>query len=186
MGKVIYSMNVSLDGFVNTAERSLDWVQMDEELHFWFNEHAREASAFVYGRRLYQVMTGYWPTAGSDPAASPAMLDFAGIWNPKPKIVFSNTLESVGWNSRLVKGDVGVELDRLKAEFDGDLEIGGATLAAAFIERGLVDEYRLVIHPVVLGSGTPFFPNGSGRLQLRQFDTRRFESGAIYLGYTRV
>jgi dihydrofolate reductase len=186
MGKVVYSMNVSLDGYVNTSEGSLDWIDMDEELHFWFNEHARNASAFVYGRRLFETMSGYWPTAQDDPKATPAMVDFAQMWNPKPKTVFSHTLESVGWNSRLVRGDVEAEVGRLKAEFDGDLEVGGPTLAAELIERRLIDEYRLVIHPVVLGSGTPFFPESSPRIPLRLIETRQFASGAIYLGYAAV
>src|SRR6266540_6648201 len=158
MGKVIYSMNVSLDGFIETPDHSLDWVAMDEELHTWFNDEARDTAAFLYGRRLYEVMTAYWPTAESDPAATPAMLEFARIWNAKPKIVFSKTLSSVVSNSRLATGDVAEEVGKLRGEFDGDLSVGGATLAAAFIERGLVDEYRLMIHPVILGAGTPFFP----------------------------
>ena len=139
MGKVVYLMNVSLDGFVNTADGSLDWTLVDEELHSWFNEHEREAGAFVYGRRLYEVMAAYWPTAENDPAATPAMVEFARIWNPKPKVVFSTTLESVDWNSRLVHGEVGAELKRVKAEFGGELHIGGPSLAAQLIERDLVD-----------------------------------------------
>ena len=103
-------------------------------------------------------MNAYWPTAESDPAATEAMLDFARIWNAKPKIVFSTTLDRVEGNSRLVRGDVGEVLAQLRTEFEGDLEVGGPTLAAAFIERGLVDVYQLVVHPVVLGAGTPFFP----------------------------
>jgi dihydrofolate reductase len=186
MGRVVYSMNVSLDGYVNTSEGSLDWIVMDEELHFWFNEHARSAGAFVYGRRLYEIMSGYWPTAVDDANATPAMVDFAQIWSPKPKVVFSNTLDSVGWNSRLVSGEVQPEFERLKAEFDGDIEVGGPTLAAQLIERRLIDEYRLVIHPVVLGSGTPFFPEDSPRFPLRPIEQRQFASGAIYLGYAAV
>ena len=86
MGKVVYLMNVSLDGFVNTADGSLDWTLVDEELHSWFNEHEREAGAFVYGRRLYEAMAAYAPTPENDPAATPAMVEFARIWNPKPKV----------------------------------------------------------------------------------------------------
>ena len=186
MGKVVYLMNVSLDGFVNTADGSLDWTLVDEELHSWFNEHEREAGAFVYGRRLYEVMAAYWPTAENDPAATPAMVEFARIWNPKPKVVFSTTLESVDWNSRLVHGEVGAELKRVKAEFGGELHIGGPSLAAQFIERDLVDEYGLVIHPEVLGAGTPFFPKDSTRIRLRQVDMRRFVSGVVYIRYGRA
>ena len=183
MGRLIYLMNVSLDGFVETPDRSLDWATVDEELHTWFNHQERATAASLYGRRLYELMNAYWPTAGSDPDATPAILDFARIWNDKPKIVFSRTLDAVEGNSRLVRGDVGEELTKLRTEFDGDLEVGGPTLAAQFIERGLVDEYRLVVHPVILGAGTPFFPALSRPVGLELRETRTFESGAIYLGY---
>jgi dihydrofolate reductase len=183
MGKLIYSMNVSLDGFVETPDHSLDWADVDDEVHTWFNDRARAADAFIYGRRLYEVMAAYWPTAESDPAANEPMLDFARIWNPKPKAVFSTTLETVEWNSRLVSGDVGEELAKLRKEFDGDLDVGGPTLASAFIERGLVDEYRLLVHPVILGAGTPFFPKLSHGIGLRLLETRTFGNGAVYLGY---
>ncbi|MBA2381234.1 MAG: dihydrofolate reductase family protein [Chloroflexi bacterium] len=183
MGRLIYLMNVSLDGFVETADQSLDWTVVDDELHAWFNDQTRAIDASLYGRRLYEVMTAYWPTAESDPAATPVMLDFARIWNAKPKIVFSTSLESVEGNSRLVRGDVGEELSKLKAEFDGDLEVGGPTLAAEFIERGLVDEFQLVVHPVILGAGTPFFPALAKPIGLRLRETRRFASGAMLLDY---
>jgi dihydrofolate reductase len=183
MGKLIYSMNVSLDGYVETPDHSLDWVAMDEELHTWFNDRARETDAFLYGRRLYEVMAAYWPTAESDPSATDYMLDFARVWIEKPKVVFSSTLAAVDWNSRLVNGDVGEELARLRTEFEGDLAVGGPTLASEFIRRGLVDEYRLVVHPVILGAGTPFFPKLETPMGLRLTETRRFNSGATYLGY---
>ncbi len=183
MGRLVYSMNVSLDGYVETLDHSLDWTTIDEELHTWWTERSREADAFIYGRRLYETMAAYWPTAEADPSATEYMLEFARVWNPKPKVVFSSSLKSVAWNSRLVNGDVGEELARLRAEFDGDLDLGGPTLAAQFIRRGLVDAYGLVVHPVVLGAGTPFFPALDGALRLRQTETRRFRSGAIYLGY---
>lgn len=183
MGKVVYSMNVSLDGFVETPDHSLDWANVDEEIHRWFNDESRAAGAFVYGRRLYEVMAAYWPTAESDPAATPAMVEFAQIWNPMPKVVFSSTLDSVQWNSRLARGDVGDEVERLRAEVDGEISIGGPTLAAELIRRGLVDEYRLAVHPVVLGAGTPFFPALDRPLKLRLLDTRRFGSGAMVLTY---
>jgi dihydrofolate reductase len=183
MGKVIYLMNVSLDGFVETPDHSLAWTKVDDELLAWFNDRVQEAGAFVYGRRLYEVMASYWPTAEADPAATPVMVEFARIWNPNPKIVFSSTLTSVDWNSRLTRGDVGDELERMRAEIDGDLHVAGPTLAAEFIRRGLVDEYRLVVHPVLIGAGTPFFPPLDRPLDLELVDTRTFASGVIYLGY---
>jgi dihydrofolate reductase len=106
MGKLIYSLNVSLDGFVETVDHRLDWTAVDDELHTWFNDQVRTLDASLYGRRMYELMSAYWPTAESDPAATEPMRDFARIWNAMPKIVFSTTLDSVDWNSRLVAGDV--------------------------------------------------------------------------------
>ena len=183
MGKLTYMMNVSLDGFVETPAHDLDWATVDEELHFWFNEQARQTDASIYGRRMYELMTAYWPTAESDPSATPAMREYAGIWQATPKVVFSSSLASVEGNSRLVRGDVGEELVRLREEFDGDVDLGGPTLAAEFIRRGLVDEYRLLVHPVILGAGTPFFPTLDRPIRLRLTETRTFESGVVYLGY---
>jgi dihydrofolate reductase len=100
VGRLIYSMSVSLDGFVETPSRSLDWVLVDDELHAVFNDEARAMGAFLYGRRMYELMVAYWPTAETDPSATPVMREFARIWRDKPKIVFSRTLERVDWNSR--------------------------------------------------------------------------------------
>jgi dihydrofolate reductase len=183
MGKLIYSLNVSLDGYVETPDRGLEWAKVDEEVHAWFNDQSRQLQASIYGRRMYELMAGYWPMAESDPTATPAMLEFARIWKPMPKVVFSSTLSEVHWNSRLVNGDVEEQLVRLRTEFDGDLDVGGATLAWAFIQRGLVDEYRLVVHPVILGAGTPFFPPVAQPIRLRLQETRTFASGVVYLGY---
>jgi dihydrofolate reductase len=184
VGKLIYMLNVSLDGYVETPDHSLDWTIVDDELHAWFNDQTRQLDASLYGRGLYELMAAYWPTAESDPSTTETEREFGRLWNAMPKIVFSSTLESVEWNSRLVRGDVGEELARLRTEFDGDLDVGGATLASAFIRRGLVDEYRLVVHPVVLGAGTPFWPRLDAPIRLRLTETRRFESGVLYLGYT--
>ena len=184
MGRLIYLMNVSVDGFVETPEHSLDWGLVDEELHAWFNDVTRELDASLYGRRLYDVMAAYWPTGETNPQSDEVMREFARIWNAMPKIVFSETLPEVHWNSRLVRGDVGEVLARLRTEFDGDLGVGGPNLAAQFIQRGLVDEYWLVVHPVALGAGTPFFPVLDAPLRLRQIDERTFASGVQFRRYT--
>jgi dihydrofolate reductase len=185
MGKLIYLLNVSLDGYVETPDHGLDWTSVDDELHEWFNDQTRQLDASLYGRGLYELMSDYWPTAQSDPSATAPMREFARIWLDMPKIVFSSTLQDVQWNSRLVRGDVGDELARVREEFDGDIDVGGATLAASFIRRGLVDEYRLVVHPVAIGSGTPFFPPLDSPITLRLTDTHVFRSGVTYLCYTR-
>lgn len=182
-GKLIYLLNVSLDGFIETADHSLDWTIVDDELHTWFNDQMRTFDASLYGRRLYELMAEYWPTGEDDPAATEPMREFARIWNPMPKIVFSTSLRHVEHNSRLVNGDVGAVLDRLRGEFDGDLAVGGPNLAGQFVRRGLVDEYRLVIHPVVLGAGTPFWPELERPLRLRLVETRTFTSGVALRSY---
>jgi dihydrofolate reductase len=184
MGRLIYALNVSLDGYVETPDKGLDWTVVDDELHGWFNDRMRALDASLYGRGLYETMAAYWPGSASDPDATPVMLEFGEIWRATPRFVFSSSLESVESNSRLVRGgDVGVELGRIREEFDGDLEIGGATLAASFIRHGLVDEYQLIVHPVAIGGGTPYFPPLDAPLRLRQVESHRFASGVVYLGY---
>lgn len=183
MGKLIYTMNASLDGYVETVDHSLDWTVLSDELHQWFNDQFRTIEASLYGRRLYEVMAAYWPTGESDPDGTEVTREFARIWNAVPRIVFSTTLDHVEWNSRLVSGDVGEIYGRIREEFSGDLEVAGPTLAAQFIERGLVDEYQVVVHPVVLGGGTPFFPSLDARIQLRLLEERQFASGVTLLRY---
>ncbi len=186
MRKVIYSMMVSLDGYVERTDRSLDWAIVDEEIHTFANDQASEMGAFLYGRRLYEVMAGYWPTADADPAAPAFVLDFARIWMSKPKVVFSRTLDGVDWNSRLVRTDLAGEITKLKGEPGGDLELGGPNLAGQVIRLGLVDEYRLIVNPVVLGGGTPFFSAVDSPISLRLLEARTFRSGVVYLRYERA
>jgi dihydrofolate reductase len=183
MGRLIYGLSVSLDGFVETPSRSLDWVRVDEELHSFFNEQGRELGASIYGRRMYELMAGYWPTADRDPSATPAELEWARIWRDLTKIVFSRTLDEVSWNSRLVRGDPVEEVTRLKAESDFDMDVAGPTLAAPLIRAGLVDEFRLFVQPVVLGEGTRFFPDMANRIDVELLETRTFGSGVVYLRY---
>ena len=183
MGRLIYGLSVSLDGFVETPARSLDWVLVDEELHSFFNDQTRELSTSLYGRRMYELMTAYWPTAQSDPTATPATLEFAQIWKDLPKIVFSRTLEAVDGNSRLVRGDVVEEVSRLKAQPDFDMDVSGPTIAAPLIRAGLVDEFRLYVQPVILGAGTSLLPELEDHIGLRLLETRTFGSGVVYLRY---
>ena len=185
-GKLIYSMNVSLDGFVETPDHGLDWAAVDEEVHTWFNDQARTLDATLYGRRMYELMAAYWPTGEDDPAATDAMREYSSIWKPMPKIVFSSSLEHVEHNARLVRGDVGTVIEELRREFDGDLDVGGPDLAGQFVRRDLVDEYRLVVHPVVLGAGTPFWPELDAPLHLRLVETRAFAAGAEARSYVPV
>lgn len=185
MSKLIYSMSVSLDGYVATRDCSLDFVHVDEELHEFFNDEARSVATMLFGRRMYELMVLHWPTRDQDPDATPVERDFARIWRGKPKVVFSSTLEKAEWNTRLVRGDPVEEVRRLKEQPDNDMDVGGPTLAASLIAADLVDEYRLYVNPVVLGAGIPFFPKLEQSLDLRLLETRRFDGDVVYLRYER-
>ncbi|ORB28519.1 dihydrofolate reductase family protein [Mycolicibacterium parafortuitum] len=183
MGRLIYGMNVSLDGYIADARGDIDWSDPSEELHQYWNDFERETALAFYGRRLYELMSAYWPTADQDPDVPPLIADFAQIWRDMPKVVFSRTLESVDWNSRLERGDPVEVVRKLKAETDGQLEVAGATLAAPIVRAGLVDEYRLVIGPTAVGGGIPFFPTLPSWISLRLMESRTFPGGAILVRY---
>jgi dihydrofolate reductase len=178
MRKLIYSMGVSLDGFIAAPDGEIDWSAPDEELHRFHNQQARETGAHLYGRRLYEVMR-YWETAEENPSAPEHELEFARIWKDTPKIVFSKTLEKVEGNAKLVGDNVAEEVARLKEEPGNDLAVGGAGLASSFIKLGLIDEYRLFVSPVVLGGGTPYFPALDERINLELVETRTFGSRVV-------
>jgi dihydrofolate reductase len=182
MRKVIYSMGVSLDGFIAGPDGEIDWSEPDEELHRFHNEQAREMGAHLYGRRLYKVMR-YWETAEDNPSAPEHELEFARIWKAMPKVVFSRTLETVEGNARLVKNNIAEEIARLKEQPGMDLGVGGAGLASSFMKLGLIDEYRLFVHPVVLGGGTPYFPPLDERINLKLVETLTFGSRVVYVRY---
>ena len=183
MGRLIYGFTVSLDGYIADAKGSIDWSDPSEELHQYWNDFERDTACAFYGRRLYDLMSAYWPTADADPDATPMIVDFARIWRAMPKVVFSQTLESVDWNSRLERGNPVEVVARLKAETDGQLEVAGATLAAPIVQAGLVDEYRVVVAPTVVGGGTPFFPTLPSWISLRLLENRTFPGGTVLLRY---
>lgn len=185
MRKVIYLMNVSLDGFIEGPNRELDWTSVDEELHGFFNDQQRDIDTLLYGRRLYEVMT-YWETADADPSLSEVEREFARIWKNSAKIVFLKTLEHVRGNARLARSDIAEEITKLRQQPGKDLGVGGPSLASTVMQLGLIDEHRLVVHPVVLGSGTPFFPALGHKINLRLAETRTFGSGAVYLRYIKI
>ncbi|MFF7442918.1 dihydrofolate reductase family protein [Streptomyces sp. NPDC008122] len=179
MRKVTYSMGVSLDGYIVGPDGRFDWTAPSEEVfRFWIDE-IREVGVHLLGRRLYETML-YWETADQD--QSPDELEWAALWKPLPKVVFSTTLSTVQGRARLASGSVAEEIERLRAEpGEGDIAIGGATLAAEAAALGLIDEYRTVVHPVLVGGGIPYFPRNERRVDLELVETRTFGSGAVYL-----
>jgi dihydrofolate reductase len=185
MGNVVVMMSVSVDGFIEGPNRELDWHLVDDEVHRHFNQVLGAMGAFLSGRVTHELMAGFWPTADRDPASTGPMVEFAGIWREKPKIVFSKTLERADWNTTVVREVVADDVRALKARTDGDLALGGADLAAAFMRQDLIDEYRLYVHPVVIGRGKPLFPPGAPRAQLRLAETRSFGNGVVLLHYRR-
>jgi dihydrofolate reductase len=184
MRKLIYSMGVSLDGFIVGPDGKFDWSAPDEELHRFHNQQTRELGVHLCGRRLYEVML-YWETADEDPSAPEHVLEFARIWQDLPKIVFSTTLETVAGNARLARDGIAQEVAALKQQPGGDLAVGGAGLAASCMELDLIDEYRMFVSPVVLGGGTPYFPAAQRRMDLELLETRTFGSRVVYLRYRR-
>lgn len=185
MRKVIYSPFVSLDGMIEGPNRELDWHIIDEELHRFVNEQQSAVDTHLYGRRMYEAMV-YWETADQDPSQPEYVLEFARIWKQMRKIVFSRTLEQVQGNARLVRDNVAEEITKLKAQPGKDMVVGGANIASSLMRLGLIDEYRLFVHPVVLGSGTPMFPALGDKIKLRLVETRTFGFGVVYLCYQRA
>jgi len=186
MRKVILTMSVSLDGYIEGPNREIDWHMVDDELHSHFNEWLAAMGAFLSGRVTYELMAEFWPTADSDPSSTGPMVEFARIWRDMPKIVYSTTLERADWNTTVVRDVVPEEVMALKAQPGGDLALGGADLAAAFMRHDLIDEYRIYVHPVVIGAGKPLFPPSSGvEVVLRLVETRTFGNGVVLLRYSR-
>lgn len=183
MRKLILWMSVSLDGFIEGPNRELDWHLVDDELHNYVNDVLGKVGAFLSGRVTYELMADFWPTADADPASTGPMVEFASIWRDMPKIVYSSTLEQAGWNTTIKQDVVAEEILELKAEPGGDLVLSGADIAAAFMRHDLIDEYRLYVHPVVIGAGKPLFPASDTRIGLQLAETRAFGNGVVLLRY---
>jgi dihydrofolate reductase len=186
MRKVTYGMSVSLDGFIEAPDGDLSWSFPDEELHQHFNDREAMIDTYLYGRRLYENMAAFWPTADGNPTAPQVEIEYARIWKSKPKIVFSKTLDHVGWNSRLVKGNIAEEVKQLKEQPGKEMSVGGAGLASSFMQLGLIDEYWLYVQPVILGGGKPMFGRLDEEINLQLVETRRFGSGVVLLRYQRA
>jgi dihydrofolate reductase len=181
---LIFSMGVSVDGFINDREGAFAWTVPDEEIFGFHLERVRGLGAHLSGRRLYEAMLP-WET---DPAMRDTELQaaFADVWSALPKVVFSRTLDRVEGNARLAKGSVAEEIAAARDATDKDIEIGGAGLAAAAIELDLVDELRIFRHPVVVGGGTPYLPPVTHELRFELVETRTFDGGVLYERYRRA
>jgi len=183
MRAITYSMGASVDGFIVGPDGGFDWTEPDGELFSFAIEQARELGVHLLGRRLYETML-YWETAAQDPELEAAQREWVSVWNPLPKVVFSTTLSEVQGNARLASGGLEEEVERLRAQpGEGNIGIGGATLAAEIAALGLIDEYRVKVYPVLVGGGTPFFPQAEQLVGLELLETRTFPSQVVYLRY---
>ncbi|HSB66313.1 MAG TPA: dihydrofolate reductase family protein [Anaerolineales bacterium] len=184
MRKLIFSMNTSLDGYIEGPNRELDWTIADAELHDFFTDLLLTGDVMLWGRVTYELMLNYWPNASSDPQVTESELRFANAVNPMKKIVYSKTLNEVRWNTELRHTLSLDEIREMKAQSGGNILLGGgATLALPFIQNGLVDEYQLVIHPAAIMNGKALFGGLNKMMKLDLQWNRRFSSGAVVLCY---
>ena len=182
MAKLIYSSIASLDGYVADEEGNFDWAAPDEEVHSFVNELERPVGTYLYGRRMYEVMS-YWETADAAVDLPPFEQDFAKIWQAAGKIVYSRTLEMVSSARTRIERDLDPEAVRqLKASASRDITVGGPDLAGQAIKAGLVDELQLFVTPILVGAGHRSLPTDR-RVQLELLDERRFANGVVYLHY---
>ncbi|GAA3197639.1 dihydrofolate reductase family protein [Dactylosporangium siamense] len=182
MNKIVFMMSVSLDGYFETDGHSLAWQHISEELHAHFNEELGAAGAMLNGRVTYELMAKSWPRADEDPAAPKVVAEFARIWRDLPKVAYSRTLREAGWNTTIVREVVPAEVEALRGAAGGDLFIGGPDLLSTFQRLDLVDEYRIYVHPAVIGAGNPLFRPGT-TLDLTLTGTRQFANGVVLLRY---
>jgi len=185
MRNLIYSMMVSLDGFVEGPGDSIDWLIVDEEIHSFINDQQAEIGEYLHGRQMYELMSAYWPTA-EDNSDNPGFIrDFSRIFNVMPKYVFSGTLEKANWDYQLVREDAVKAIGELKQQPGKALGVGGARLAGSCVKAGLVDIFELFVNPVVVGSGTPFLPPAASMMNLTLVEMNRFKSGVVRLRYLK-
>jgi dihydrofolate reductase len=186
MRKLILMMSMTLDGFIEGPDGELDWASAGDDYFRHVDDLLASMSAFLHGRRVYENMASYWPTADARPDSTPRVAAFARLWREMPKLVFSRTLERVDWNSTLVREVDPAQLRALQARPGGDMVVGGADLGASFLRHDLIDEMRIYVHPVAIGRGKPLFQPSTRRIPLRLAQTRAFESGVVLLRYERA
>ena len=178
-------MSVSVDGYMEGPNGEINWHMVDDELHRHMNGWLAGAGAFLEGRVTYDLMEDFWSSADQDPAAPPTTVEFAQIWRETPKIVYSRTLERAGTDATVVHQVVPAEVLALKAQPGGDLIVGGADLGAEFARQDLIDEYRLYVHPIVIGRGKQMLRPSDAEVPLRLIETHTFGNGVVLLRYER-
>ena len=179
MRKLIFQVNISLDGF---ADHTV--AVADDELHDFSTDLLNNIDAILFGRVTYQLFESYWPLAPNDPEATQSIVEFANKINEIPKIVFSNTLQDVGWNNtKLVKGNMAEEVLKLKQGAGKDLSVGGLNLARSLTNLSLIDDYWILVHPIIVGKGRRLFDGINESLDLKLVDSQKFHSGVIALHY---
>lgn len=180
MSRLVYSAIASLDGYVVDADGSFEWAAPDPDLHEAVNDAERSLGTYLYGRRMYEVLSAWETIGGGD---DPVIRDYAQIWRAADKVVYSTTLDAVTTTrTRLEHQFRPAEVRRLVDAAERDVSVGGPTLAAHALRAGIVDQLHLYLHPVVVGGGTPALPDGV-RLDLRLRSERRFAGGAVHLDY---
>jgi dihydrofolate reductase len=182
MARLIYTVITSLDGYVADAGGNFDWAAPSDEVHAFVNDLERPIGTYLYGRRLYEVMVAWesMPNLAGQPAA---IQDYAQIWRAADKIVYSGTLKATSSARTRIERRFDLEaVRRMKTQAPSDISVGGPTLAASAIKAGLVDEYHLFLHPIVVGGGTQALPDHV-RVNLELLDERRFARGVVHLHY---
>jgi dihydrofolate reductase len=186
MRKIIYWVHTSLDGHIEGPNGEFDWPTLGPELSAYSFSLNDRVDTFLYGRVVWDMMSGFWPNAESM-STDEHDLQFAPVWRKTPKIVFSRTLGKADWNARVISGNIADEVTALKQQTGRDLLLtGGSNLAGALTELGLIDEYLIVVHPVVLGGGKPLFLKPKDRIDMRLIESRTFDSRTVLLRYQRT
>ncbi|GIJ49020.1 riboflavin biosynthesis protein RibD [Virgisporangium aliadipatigenens] len=185
MRKLIYWVHTSLDGFIDGPNGAFDWPVFAREMQAYAHEVHGGVDTFLYGRKVWDMMSAYWPTADENTDEEHA-LTFAPIWRSTPKVVFSNTLEKADWDTTVVGGDIAAAVRAMKAEPGRDLLLnGGSQVAVELGAHGLIDDYQVFVHPVMLSGGTPLFPGGFDRLNLNLQGSQVLDGQVVLTRYTK-
>jgi len=179
MRKIIFAINITIDGFADHTAGIAD-----EELHDFFTNYLKTMGVVLFGRKTYEMMSSYWPDAEKDPKSTKSEIEFANVFNQIPKVVFSKTLSRVNWNNtELNKGDLIEEVRKMKEKEGKDISAGSLSIASQLLKQNLIDEFWFLIHPVILGKGVHLFTGLDSRSDLKLVDKKVFSSGVVALHY---